>query len=123
MTHETCETYKPVTVDDLLWFGEEGEHIGCQGHVDLTAFTAAADELSRRDVGLDDDDELPSADGQAAHLWLRPIERGDVKRYSDHESDEDFDRRVFAYIDEGHMVRCEADHPRSSAWTMIPTGV
>lgn len=111
---------KECTADDLVWWGEEGEWIGAEGHVDLASFTVAADALSRRDVDEKMPDyELPSADNEAYHTYFRPMTWDFfVKHYRCE------DRRTYdMFTAEGAMEPCREGDEGAQAWTMIATGV
>jgi hypothetical protein len=106
---------------ELDYWGEDGQWIAAEGHVDLAAFTAAADVRVKTDVGDLDDDELPSRCGEAAHQWFRPITRewfDANSRCSMTVADEVFR----GLVDEGALEPCQPDDEGAQAWTMIATG-
>ena len=61
-----------LTAGDLLTFGEEGEWLVAQGHVDLDRFrTVATEYLRDLDYDMDDDWLEPR------HRWMRPARAAD----------------------------------------------
>jgi hypothetical protein len=106
---------------EIYYWGKDGQWLAAEGHVDLAAFTAAADAQVKTDVGDLADDELPSGHDEAAHLWFRPITREwfDANtHYGEDVADEAF--RVL--VDEGALEPCQPDDEGTQAWTTIATG-
>jgi hypothetical protein len=65
---------QPLTPADLLSFGEEGEWLVAEGHVDLNAFERAAiDFLNGLGYDLHLEDGLP----RVRHAWMRPARESD----------------------------------------------
>ena len=118
----TQDTTLPVvTVNDVMWAGEEGEWIAAEGHVDIDSFTAAADALTRRDIAEDmPEDELPSAGFTAQHIWQRPMTwQWFLDHYpADFATTENYDRMC----EEGPYEPCGPDDEGAEAWTVIGTG-
>lgn len=112
-------TAAAVTVDNLVWMGEDGQWIGCQGHVDLAAFAEAANALSKRDQELDDD-ELPSPEFEPWHAWYRPMT---WEWYEKHAGDTATRSTTYAaMVAEGAFEGCGPDDDGAEPWTMIETG-
>lgn len=106
-----------VTVDDLVWLGEDGQWIGAVGHVDLTEFAEAANALSRRELGLHDD-ELPHPEFEPQHVWYRPMTFGWFQRH--HRST---DRCAYEMlVADGAVETCGPDDDGAQPWTVIETG-
>lgn len=107
-----------MTVDNLVWMGEDGQWIGAPGHVDLTAFAEAANALSKRDMDLADD-ELPSPEFEPWHTWYRPMT---WEWYEKHAGGTASRSTYAAMVAEGAFEVCGADDEGAEAWTMIDTG-
>jgi hypothetical protein len=101
---------------EINYWGEGGEWLAAEGHVDLAAFTAAADARYKEDADLHDD-ELPSVSAEAAHLWFRPMTREWFDANLKDESDDVFR----GLLNEGALEPCEADDEGAQAWTVIAT--
>lgn len=113
-----------VDPDALDYFGEDGQWLAAQGHLDLAAFTTAADARARADDPTLGHDELPSAYGEAYHTWFRTMTREWFDRNSGwRECDEATKARRFAEaIAEGALEPCSAEATNAEAWTLIATG-
>jgi hypothetical protein len=108
-----------LLLDDLMWWGEDGQWIAARGHHEKTTFAAMADELSRREGDLDGDD-LPSASFTAQHEWYRPMTWEIFsERHPDTYSEEQFQQRQ---EEELWLARCSATDEGAEPWTTIETG-
>lgn len=106
------------SLDKLVWMGEDGQWIGCQGHVDLTEFAEAANALSRRDMDLDDEG-LPWPEFEPWHAWYRPMT---WEWYERHAGETATRSTYAAMVNEGALEACEPTDEGAEPWTMIATG-
>lgn len=106
---------------EINYWGEDGQWIAAEGHVDLAAFTAAADARYKEDADLDEDDELPSVFAEAAHQWFRPMTR-EWFDANTHHGEGMADEAFRCLLNDGALEPCEADDEGAGAWTVIATG-
>jgi hypothetical protein len=101
---------------ELEVWGEPASAIAARGHLDLTAFTEAADWVAT-DYRYGPDAGLPAYD--AEHRWYRPVTRAWFGA-----------RFVFAHMDaafarlagEGLLELCGPFDDGAQAWTVIDAG-
>lgn len=110
----------------LQWWGDQGQWLVCDGHVDLQVFTAAADAEYRRQYGSVEfpvaDDEVPSASFVAEHVWFRTLTRPWFDRNNRRYTHDQADTMFAALVADGGLEPCTRACPGARAFTWIRTG-
>jgi hypothetical protein len=121
---EPTGAYREFGSVDLLEFGEDGDWLCCQGHVDLFAFLASAHRHLRVSWGPSEIDGFFDEWTVPRHAYYRPVTREDVLRdlaryVPADDLDEEVERALTWRTEEGWMHRCQPEDPGAEPWTEI----
>lgn len=108
---------------EILEFGEDGEWLAAEGHIDLGAFRAAALDYMRDTWGHSDVEDW--GDTQPKHTWYRDVDFDDclrdvVRWYPNARAVERYglaEKLLDSWREEGWVYPCDGDRAGAEPWT------